>query len=250
MSNFGQGDYGQVKFKISFQYDIGIGKGVQDTVNKLYFAYTQFAFWDLYEGSAPMRELDFTPMLMYQHKFYPKEDHHIGSWKFSIPYIKIGYLHQSDGRADSLNRSLFKVFVHSNLTLLNNAGNKNFKLKKINLFPQIWAWNMLASQNDNIADYQGYGQLITSFTFDWGKPIPDIYPMELTGVLIPAKKAFSYMFNLSLNFFKKWDKASWVPNFYAQYWNGFGESLINFDNRFLNYLRQKIFRMGIQFRVK
>src|SRR5690242_19122832 len=104
LTNFGQDYYGQVKFKISFKYDLGI----RDSVNKLFFAYSQFAFWDLYKSSAPMRELDFTPMLWYQrkiNKFFGNN-----KWQIKPQYLRFGFLHQSNGQTDSLNRSLFKIF--------------------------------------------------------------------------------------------------------------------------------------------
>src|SRR5258708_6547076 len=59
ISNFGQSYFGQVKFKISFKFDLKI----KSEINKFYFGFTQIAFWDLYEQSAPMREFDLTPTL-------------------------------------------------------------------------------------------------------------------------------------------------------------------------------------------
>lgn len=94
ISDFGQSYYGQVKFKISFKFDLTL----PFEKNKAYFAYTQTAFWDLYGPSAPMRELDFTPTLFFEHDFYKQFS--LKNWHFTVIDFKVGYLHQSDGQPD------------------------------------------------------------------------------------------------------------------------------------------------------
>lgn len=246
LTNFGQDYYGQIKFKVSFKYDLLI----PSKENKIYFAYTQFAFWDIYKPSAPMRELDFTPMLFYQRTFH-KNQAAKADFISGFNYIRIGYLHQSDGKSDSTNRSLFKLFIHASYKIENNRNNSCFKIKTFELHPQAWIWNMLASQNSNIADYQGYGQLISILNFDFNRlSTEDVYPLTLNTVIIPAKKTTSIVANISVNPFIKNVHTAWIPNIYFQYWNGYGESLINYDNRLNNYRRLSELRLGVQFRVK
>ncbi len=240
ISNFGKHDFGQLKFKISFKYNLFFKS---NNGNKVFFAYTQFAFWDVYQPSAPMRELVYTPMLFYEYKLHPSS-----LSKIKFENVKFGTLHQSNGKDGESNRSIFKGFVHSRISYRNNSNSTSFRLKEINMNPQVWFWYLVTRENETIADYQGYGQLITNFNFDYGQSNGKT-PIQLSNVLIPAKRGTSFVINLMVNPFKKTEKVPWVPNLYLQYWNGYGESLLNYDNRFNNYTRQSVFRAGIQFRI-
>ena len=251
LTNFGQNDFGQVKFKVSFKYDLGFNfdkwsKRFQK--DGIYFAYTQTAFWDIYDYSAPMRDVNFSPLAYWQHQVYGKRKNH--SKKFFLDNYKVGYLHKSNGQPNGANnRSIFQSFSHFNFIWSVNPNNSaGFKLVKADLNAYGWIWNMLADENKNIADYDGYGQLVTTLHFDYSNLAANqVYPLEISNVTIPAKHAISTVFNLIYDPFIH--SLPWFPYLYMQYWHGYGESLLNYDNRYNGGKPENIFRMGVQFRV-
>lgn len=248
LTNFKQSYYGQVKFKISFKFDL-VPTFQKD---KFYFAYTQYAFWDVYQPSAPMRELDFTPTVFYEHMFnngFQSKD-----WNFKDFSLKIGYLHQSNGQDGVLNRSIFKITGNGDMAFKKNIpGQNSFGLDAVAISLRTWIWNMVADENKEIAKYQGYGQLITTFNFDYHSKAATThyrsYPVQVNNAFIPAKAGISNAFNLLLNPFIGHTHTQWVPYLIFQYWHGFGESLVNYDNRYYNYKALNEYRLGIQFRV-
>src|SRR5579862_9814145 len=109
ITNFGQQYFGQIKFKISFKFDLSI----RSKRNKFYFALSQIDFWDFYEQSAPIREFDFTPVFFYEHRL--NKALRLGDWSIKIDDYKIGYLHQSNGQAGPENRSFYNFIASSDI---------------------------------------------------------------------------------------------------------------------------------------
>jgi phospholipase A1/A2 len=257
ISNSGQDDLGQAKFQISFKFDLGFKfkKEVRSRVhkNRIYFAYTQIVFVDLYRESSPIRDINFTPMLIWEHRVKVKETLEARRSRFFFSSYTPGILHQSNGQSDGIyNRSVFKAFVNTCFTwdFKYHGLSKKIRLANISFFPQAWYWykEVFANENEDIADYQGYGKLTTSFSFDFFNIGYDgVYPLEVSSTIIPAKYT-SAVFDLKLNPFLK--ERSWMPYIYMQYWYGYGESLVNYDNRYNNYKPQSTFRIGIQFRSR
>lgn len=243
ISNFGSNEFGQVKFKISFKYDLLFDTAVSNK-NKLFFAYNQLSFWDLWDKSSPMKDVNYSPMLMYMYNIQAED-----SYKLKLTKIISSVIHQSNGKNDTLNRSINKLFFRLRFGNKFPNNNNRFHLSSLTFFPEAWIWFAVSKDNKDIAKYQGYGQLITSLGFDWGQK-SKLTPIRIESILIPANKGLSYYINFVCNPFKKFHKYTWVPNLYAQYWNGFGESLLNYDNRFFGFKRQSTFRLGLQFRTK
>ena len=120
----------------------------------------------------------------------------------------------------------------------------------ISIDPQVWFWykDVMADENRNLADYQGYGKIVTTFNFDFLKIAYDgVYPLAISNTLIPTTHT-STSFDLIINPFLR--KKSWFPYIYFQYWYGYGESLVNYDNRFYNYKPERVFRLGFLFRSR
>jgi len=256
-SNFGQNYYGQVKFKVSFKFDLDFG----NKRDKLFFAYTQLAYWDLYKDSAPIRELDFTPTLYYERRFKSINPAIGKSWHYSLFDVKGGFLHQSDGQpAGIYNRSIFKITANTDMEFARNTPTQDcLGLDVLDITIRTWIWRMVSPDNYNIADYQGYGQLITTWKFDYNRKSASTnssnstlnrsYPIVINDVVTPAKAGISNELNISINPFIKVPHWGGFPYILLQYFHGYGENLINYDNRYTGGKALNEFRAGIQFRV-
>ena len=118
ISNFGQEDLGQVKFQFSFKFDLGFNfkKQLKRDVYKdhIYFAYTQLVFVDLYNYSAPTKDINFTPILLWEHRVKVQKTFDNKRDRFFLNCYMPGLLHQSNGQsAGYLNRSIFRAFINA-----------------------------------------------------------------------------------------------------------------------------------------
>lgn len=246
ISNFGQRYFGQVKFKISFKFDLNI----KSEIDKVYFGFSQIALWDLYEHSSPMREFDLTPVLFYEHRL--NKVFSIGdSWQIKFRNYRLGYLHESNGQDGPSNRSYYKVIANADIEIARKKTKQlKFTLESILFNVRTWLWNMVDNENKNIADYRGYGQLVSTLKFDYGiKNRYRPYQIELSDVFTPAKAGLSNEVNLEFNPFIGHRDYDWIPYLHLQYFHGYAEGILNYDNRNNNYRPINTFRAGLQFRV-
>ena len=130
----------ELHFEFSFErpitYDaLGLGE-------KFSFAYAQNSWWQITQDSAPFRESNYRPEL-YVSAPVPFADE-----------LKIGALHESNGKGGAESRSWNKAYVQSTWS----AGG-------FSITPRAWYAFWLDRTNEDIADYMGYGDLRASYTF-------------------------------------------------------------------------------------
>jgi phospholipase A1 len=184
----------------------------------LWVAYTQRSFWQLYNDkeSSPFRETNYEPEILLNFR----TDYDL-IW-LKNRFINIGFNHQSNGQSEPLSRSWNRAvanfgFERDNLTLI---------LKAWYRFPESGD----ADDNPDIEDYLGYG--------------------ELWGYYFWKGNRFGAMVRNNLDFSKNRGavQLEWAfPLFvrvsgYIQYFNGYGESLLDYDHH--------INRIGIGFIIK
>ncbi len=193
----------EIKFQLSFKVPV-----VDDLFGDngdLYVAYTHLAFWQAYNQkfSSPFRETNYEPevFLLFDN------DWELFGWK--NPKIRLGMVHQSNGRSEPLSRSWNRLFAQ-------------FIFEKDNLFLGVKPWYRIpeAEENDNnpdILDYMGYG--------------------ELQGIYKNGEHSYSFMLRNNLN----WDEnrgaiqLDWIFPLhrrfhgYLQYFNGYGESMVDYN---------------------
>ncbi len=171
----------------------------------LYFAYTQKSWWQIYtdeaELSAPFRETNYEPEFFARYYGGPK----IGRLG-RISVMDFGYVHQSNGRADisdgALNRSWDRLMARAVL----DWGNLAVVLRG------WWAFEE-SDDNPNLYQYLGYA--------------------DVRGVWAPNRNTFGLMLRPGTK--KVGVEASWsfpvtdVLRVYAQYYNGYGESLLDYN---------------------
>jgi len=194
-------DNNEVKFQISAKFplvvDLFDGKG------DVYFAYTNRSFWQLYnEKSAPFRETNHEPEIF----LTLTTDWKLAGFKNKL--INIGFVHQSNGRAETLSRSWNRIYA-------------NFIIEKGNGLLSFKPWYRIEEDkaddnNPDIEDYMGH--------------------FELSGIYKIRRQTLSFMLRNNL----KSDnhgaiQIDWmfpltsVFNGYKQYFNGYSESLIDYN---------------------
>jgi phospholipase A1 len=190
----------EAKFQLSFMKPF-----IYDALgfNEIWaFGYTQQSNWQIYSHSSPFRETNYEPEFFIM---------------FPVPngkYIK-GYRiilnHQSNGQAGDKSRSWNRII-----------GEGIFKIKNVSITLQAWyriPEDEKTDDNPDIEHYLGYGML------EIGVPIREhLIKVKLRNNLKTSNNRGSIQIDWSfpLPFLRK-------TYFYIQYFNGYGESLIDYN---------------------
>ena len=199
----------ETKFQLSFKKELfanifGFG-------NKLYFGYTQKSFWQTSEKSSPFRETNYAP------EFFLSIPYRSGN--SIIKRYQVGLLHQSNGQGGLLSRSWNRIYLQSFLIY-----------KHIEIVPRIWyripekkkknIYDANGDDNPDILKYLGYGDI---------------------RIVIPYNKNI-FSFTLRNNFRINNNRGAVLLDWsfpliknrvfgYIQFFNGYGESLIDYNKR-------------------
>lgn len=176
----------------------------------LFFAYTNRSWWQTSEDSAPFRDINHEPEVFLR-KYY--DDKSIGPFK--LRGFDIGYNHQSNGRAGDVSRSW-------NRFTLNTA------LQRDDFMLGLRAWYQRPSSdslNPHMHRYYGYGEVLAAYAPSafWEK---NEEPKHIFSLLVrPGTQKVSMEATYSFRPLKS------LVRVYAQYFDGYGDSLIDFDKR-------------------
>ena len=199
----------EIKFQFSFKFELARDVFGGD----LLFGYTQQSYWQAYNKavSSPFRETNYEPEVMWAHV-----------WERSpgplLPRaIVLGFVHQSNGRSLPLSRSWNRVYA-------------NFVFEHENLYFSLKPWYRIpepdktdpldprGDDNPDILEYMGHGEA----TVMWVRG-PNRY-----GVMLRNSFRSPYRGAAQLDWsFPIRGKLQG----YVQYFNGYGESLIDYDHR-------------------
>lgn len=195
----------ETKFQLSIKMPLAVGlfKGRVD----IYGAYTNRSFWQLYRTeSAPFRETNHEPEVWVQIN---------NDWRifgFTNKVNAIGLVHQSNGMGGSLSRSWNRIYA-------------NMAFERKDLVLSVKPWFRIPEQdvnddNPDILDYMGWGEIRAAYKY--------------------GDNTFSVMVrNAAESGFQRgavelaWSFPIWKYKFmkgYIQYFTGYGESLIDYDN--------------------
>lgn len=183
----------ELHFEFSFErpitYDaLGLGE-------KISFAYAQNSWWQITQDSAPFRESNYRPEL-YVSAPVPFADE-----------LKIGAMHESNGKGGAESRSWNKAYVQSTWS----AGG-------FSITPRAWYAFWLDRTNEDIADYMGYGDLRASYTF--GKQ--RLSALWRNNLRFDGSNRGAIELNYSFPIFNSGFYG------YLRYFNGYGESLADY----------------------
>jgi outer membrane phospholipase A len=214
----GASSHWSARFQLSFKYrlfdnDAGFGKDRQ-WLTGLYFAYTQTSLWDLESESKPFFDTSYRPSLFW--RWLRTDDR---TW---IDAVRVGLEHESNGQAGTESRSLNTFFVRPEWRW------KTATLGSYEFTPKAYVY-LDKSDNPDIQQYRGY--------VDWrGRwDSGDNWIVTALGRLGTAGKG-----SIQLDVARRTRdlKIGVVSGYlYLQYFNGYGESLRDYDQRHTAQLR-------------
>ncbi len=190
----------QNEVKVQFSFEIMLLKRMFGTDNlRFYLAYTQLFFWQLYSPTQFMREVDYEPILYLKWHFAPNM------------FANLLINHQSNGKGGYMEVAWNRVIGSVELTA------KNF-------YAQISGWvpfgtvKARSHNSASIAYYMGYDKILLSYN------LKD-FVFSIEGQNIESGFTRGHiMATVSYS-------ANSRVKLYAQYFSGYGQSLIEFDNR-------------------
>ena len=203
-------DHTEIKFQFSFK--LPIARDIFHNNGKLYFAYTNQSYWQAYNKdiSSPFRETNHEPEL-----FLTVEN----DWNiFGMTNRTNGFgiSHQSNGRSGSLSRSWNRIYG----LFLFDRGNFLFALKPWYRIPESEKSSPTdpdGDDNPDIHKYLGYGELYA------------FYKWEQQTVGLMLRNNFRSDHNRgAIQVDWTFPLSSRVKG-YVQYFNGYGESLIDYN---------------------
>lgn len=212
-----------VKFQLSFKYQIlnSYGWLAQHAplLKGFHFGYTQTTLWDFNGPSSPFYDTSYKPEIMYLW------NHAVGGkpldW-FRLD-LQTGLQHESNGKGGADSRDLDIAYLRPTLTFGHDDG---FQLA---LQPRGWVYVINVSENnDDIAEYRGYGDLRATVGWRRGLQVSALGRMGAHGnhesvevdVTYPLMRLLSNSFTVYLT---------------AQYFTGYGESFLAYNEKSTAY---------------
>lgn len=204
-----------VKFQISFA--IRLTKDVLPWHTFLFLAYTQKTFWNVFQESLPMGDINFNPVLGWSKPFF-NQDRYVGKMTLLIE-------HESNGRDGDESRSWNRISLAGSVLID----------EWLMVHGKVWIPIIDSGNNRDILKYSGIfqnGVVLTtpnkrfSFGFTWIK-----------------RAGWNLNFNTITEIAWTVSKKTNL-NLFAQYYNGYGEDLLHY-NQF-----RSMFRIGIVFKPK
>ena len=209
----------EVKFQFSAKFDIWPNRGP----HAAHFAFTQHSLWDLYRASQPFRENNYEPELFYTYYHVPgRYDPLAGCGLF---LERFGLLHSSNGQVGESSRGWNRLYGESRFACYDGA--RNYFITNLNL----WASVLPEHNNENITQYQGYGELSLSVGSDNAQGAFGDWDCTVHG-----RKGTLRGLNVgSVEVDVRWrprygNVVRFTPYLYAQVFSGYGETLLNYNH--------------------
>ncbi|MCE2945898.1 MAG: phospholipase A [bacterium] len=219
---FGDRERRNARFQISFKYRLFNEGGdlARDLapLRHVYFGYTQTALWDLESDSAPFRDSSYRPSLFYRND---------ALWTSAARGMRLGLAagveHESNGRDGPSSRSINTAFVRPMARLGDPAG------WQLTLGPRLHGY-LDRDGNADIARYRGHADLFASIGH------PDRWQFSSTLRRGTGKHFGSTLVEASYPL-RTVSLGNLDGYIYFQYFNGYGESILDYDRRFPAQLR-------------
>ncbi|MCA8978604.1 MAG: phospholipase A [Planctomycetes bacterium] len=202
------------RIQLSLQYDLFVPppESEERFWHGFAIAYTQQSFWEVDKGSSQSFETVYRPSLMWH------RDAVLGSADGSRWDFEFGYEHESNGRSGPLSRSVDTLYVRPTFRL---PLDERWEFRTT---PRVFAYIGDLSDNPDIADYRGW--------FDWRLQLLDARGLGLStnlrkgGVSSFGSVQIDLTYPLNRLFGEGFDLYA-----HLQYFNGWGESLLSYDEK-------------------
>ncbi len=219
-------DHPNTKLQFSFKYKL-IGEDSwlakqAPWVRGAYFTYTQTSLWDTSAPSAPFLDTSYKPEFLYQWQDIWRRGNFPDWMRFDLD---AALAHESNGRAATASRTLNEAFLRPRLVMGYDGG------WQVTVAPKAWVYLGTLNENPEIAAYRGYAEL-------------QIRAGKSDSILLDATvRAGNSLNRGSLTLDASYPLRNltdhWLNGyFYVQYFNGYGESLLRYEER------SSTFRMG------
>ena len=217
------GDGGlNAKFQISLRFrlfdDHGRLARRLPWIDDLYLSFSQTALWDLGELSKPFKDSSYKPRLFYAN--YDLARYFDGTLRFGV---ESGIGHESNGKEGDDSRSYNMLYARPTLTLGDPDGVRAFFAPLVHNY-------IAASDNPDIADYRGY--------VDWLFGVGSKGGLDFWGVLRKGTRSDYGSVELNASYplskLSGGDLTGWLM---LQYFNGYGESLLDYNRKLDSQLR-------------
>lgn len=194
----------ETELQLSFKVKAVQGVLGRDDLD-LWFGYTVTSFWQAYNSSisSPFRESNYEPeaMLVY------RTDYTLAG--FRGRFVNFGFDHQSNGQSQGLSRSWNRVYAQ-------------FGFERGNLALLIRPWARIpesrqSDDNPDIQDYMGHGDVLAIY-----RKGRNAYSLLLRNNLKTSNNRGALKLNWSFPLHGRLKG-------YVQYFNGYGESLIDYN---------------------
>lgn len=197
----------EVKFQFSFKQELF-------EINKFYWflAYTQKSFWQAYDSdnSRPFRETNYNPELFVRSPAFVNT--------FGQTSLILGMEHESNGMEEPYSRSWNRFYFKlSHLISIFSIDLKTWY--RIPESEKKYSGDPRGDENPYINKYYGFSELTIGFNIGG-------FFFETFGRYNPEEENGAIQIDITYPVFDR--QMSW----YCQYWNGYGESLIDYDKTF------------------
>jgi outer membrane phospholipase A len=208
------------KFQVSLKFRIFNPETKTPFLEKLYLAYSQTSIWDLDAASKPFRDSSYRPGIFFL-------DDRVSQWPFATSRLgfQSGVEHESNGKDSSETRSINIVYVRPALTFLLGEG------YALTLAPKIYHY-LDKDENPDIDDYRGHVDFLVRFGQEDG------WLFDTT-----LRRGHSAKGSVQVDAsypLRKPTFGNLGGYLHLQYFNGYGESLVDYDRK----LRSQ-FRVGL-----
>ena len=207
------------KFQFSFRYRV-LGERARlgeklPALRGLYAGYTQRSLWDIKADSSPFYDSSYMPELLFESQSVVDPG---GEGGFKLLGYQAGVRHESNGNQGADSRSLNIAYIRPVFSFGRLDG------WNLLVMPRLFDYIVDVENNPDIADYRGHVEL----TAILGRN--DHAALSLTGRIGRGFHKGSLQADLTfpVKFDKMFDFATYVL---IQYWNGYGESLRDYNKR-------------------
>ncbi|MBS8241898.1 phospholipase [Marinobacter lipolyticus] len=199
-------DNEEAKYQISFK--VPLLTGWLDGRTTMWFGYTQLSFWQVYntDDSAPFRETNYEPEIFLRYQ----ADYDIGPGTLSG--VTLGFNHESNGQSEPRSRSWNRI-----------VGSAAYSYNRWLFMVRPW-YRLPESEdeddNPDIERYVGYADYLAVYKLTEDRT----FSLKLRNNLRTEDNKTSVEFGYSF------PMGDTIKGFF-QYYNGYGESLIDYNER-------------------